>query len=243
VPDLYVETIGSGPRVVLVHGTGNPVTAWDEQRGLVDRFTLVLPIRSGYPPNPPLERIDFDRQADELSPLLEDGAHVVGHSYGGVIAMLMAARHPGPVRSLVVSEPPALHLAAGNPAVDRLVADLTALFTTDGRTPLEHARRFVRIVGVDTEIEDPMPPEDEAVTRAAMSERAPWEAEIPFDVLRAQPFPKLVLSGGHSPAFDAVCDVLEERLGAKRIVVPGKDHRIPRAPGYNDTLAAFLEDA
>jgi hypothetical protein len=74
-------------RAVLVHGSvGNADSAWVPIRPLGDRFELVTSNRGGYPPNPPLERIDFDRQADELAPLLEDGAHLVGHSYGGVIA-------------------------------------------------------------------------------------------------------------------------------------------------------------
>ena len=54
-----------------------------------------------------------------------------------------------------------------------------------------------------------------------MAERPPWEAEIPLDELAAAPFPKLVVSGAHNAAFDAVCDVLEERLGAERAVLPG----------------------
>jgi hypothetical protein len=43
--------------------------------------------------------------------------------------------------------------------------------------------------------------------------------------------------------FDAVADVLEQRLGAQRAVVPGAGHSIPRAPGYNETLVRFLESA
>ena len=243
VPRVHVETIGNGPRVVLVHGSGNAARAWEAQRALAGRYTLVLPVRSGYPPNPPLERIDFERQAEELAPLLAGGAHLVGHSYGGVIAMLMAAGAPDRVRSLVVSEPPLLQLAPGEPAAARLVAELTALFEDRERTPLEHAARFVGIVGVEMDVPESLSEEDEAVTRAAMAERPPWEAEIPFAELRAAPFPKLVLSGGHSPAFDAVCDVVEERVGASRLPVPGKGHGIPRAPGYNEALAAFFEEA
>jgi pimeloyl-ACP methyl ester carboxylesterase len=243
VPDFHVETIGSGPRVVLVHGSGNARTAWDGQRKLAARFTLVLPVRTGYPPNPPLERIDFERQAAELAPLLADGAHLVGHSYGGVISLLIAAEHPERVRSLVVSEPPAFGIADGHAAVDRLVTDLRGLFETELLEPVEHARRFVEIVGVDTEVSDPMPPELAAMTRAAMVERPPWEAEIPFEELRSAPFRKLVISGAHHPAFDAVCDVLSERLGAERVVLAGKGHGIPRAPGFNETLGAFLEAA
>jgi hypothetical protein len=80
----------------------------------------------------------------------------------------------------------------------------------------------------------------EASVRAMMVERVPWEAEIPFEALAAAPYPKLVVSGGHSAAFDAVCDVLEERLRAERAVLPGAGHSIPRAPGFNDILEAFL---
>jgi hypothetical protein len=86
-----------------------------------------------------------------------------------------------------------------------------------------------------------LPPSLEAGARAALAERPPQEAKIPLDALAAAPYPKLVVSGGHSEAFDAVADVLEQRLGAQRAVVPGAGHSIPRAPGYPERLAAFLD--
>jgi hypothetical protein len=76
-----------------------------------------------------------------------------------------------------------------------------------------------------------------------MAERTPHEAVIPLDMLAAASYPKLVISGAHSAAFDAVCDVLEERLPARRAVVPGAGHSLPRAPGYNDALVAVVESA
>jgi hypothetical protein len=76
-----------------------------------------------------------------------------------------------------------------------------------------------------------------------MVERSPVEARIPLDELAAAPFPKLVVSGAHNAAFDAVCDVLEERLGAERAVLPGAGHSLPRAPGYVERLEEFLESA
>ena len=76
-----------------------------------------------------------------------------------------------------------------------------------------------------------------------MSERQTNEAVIPFEELAGAPFPKLVISGGHNAAFDAVCDVLEERLPAERAVLPGAGHSLPRAPGYSETVAAFVERA
>lgn len=224
-----------------MHGSvGNGPATWSAVRPLERRFEVVVPNRGGYPPNPPRERIDFEEQAEELAPLLGDGAHLAGHSYGGVIALLMAARHPEPIGSLTVNEPPAFGIARGRPEVERLVAGLDKLFTDGPREPDAFLRRFLALVGSDTKPPDPLPPELEQGTRALMVERPPWEAEIPLDELAAAPFPKLVVSGAHSPAFDAVCDVLEQRLGAERAVLPGAGHSLPRAPGYLERLEEFL---
>ena len=228
-------------RVVLIHGSvGNGPATWGAVRPLAERWELVVPNRGGYPPNPPLERINFDRQADELAPLLEGGAHLAGHSYGGVIALLMAARHPGSVRSLTVSEPPAFGVARGQPEVDRLVDAFDGFFAAAPEDPVDFLRGFLELVGSEVRLPEPLPPELEQGARALRAERPPWEAEIPLDDLASAPFPKLVVSGAHNPAFDAVCDVLEERLGAERAVLPGAGHSLPRAPGYPERLEAFL---
>jgi pimeloyl-ACP methyl ester carboxylesterase len=235
---VHVERVGSGPRIVLVHGSGGN-TGWAAQRALAGRYTLVMPTRGGYPPNPELDRIDFEEQALELREILEPGDHLVGHSYGGVVSMLAAPAVE--LGSLAVLEPPAFGGALGNPVVDDLVEKLRPLWPTD-LPPEEFLRRFVETVGAlgPYSAPSPLPPEMEASVRAMMVERVPWEAEIPFEALAAAPYPRLVVSGGHSPAFDAVCDVLEERLGAERAVLPGAGHSIPRAPGFNDILEAFL---
>lgn len=231
-------------RVVLVHGSGgNAAPAWASVQPLAARFTVVAPNRGGYPPNPPLERIDFEEQAEELAPLLEDGAHLVGHSYGGVIALLMAARRPEVVCSLAVSEPPACALARGNPDVEALVERLDEHFSHGPRDPRGFLVGFLAAVGSSATLPDELPPELEQSIRATMVERPPWEAQIPLDALSPTTFPKLVISGAHHPAFDAVCDVLEQRLGAERAVLPGAGHSVPRAQGYLERLEAFLDDS
>jgi pimeloyl-ACP methyl ester carboxylesterase len=224
-----------------VHGSvANGETTFAPVAPLAERFELVIPNRSGYPPNPPLDRIDFEDQVLELEPLLGEGAHLVGHSYGGVISLLLAARRPELVRSLTVSEPPAFGIALGNPEVNRLVGDLDSFFAGGPYEPTDYLRGFLAIVGGGMRLPDQLPPDLEQGARAAMAERHPMEAQIPLDELAAAPFPKLVLSGAHSPAFDAVCDLLEERLGAERAVLAGAGHTLPRAPGYLERLAAFL---
>jgi hypothetical protein len=53
-----------------------------------------------------------------------------------------------------------------------------------------------------------------------------WEPELPLDAVAAAPFPKLVVSGGHSAGFDAICDEVAERIGASRMVIEGAGHEI-----------------
>ena len=236
--EVYVETLGSGPRLVLVHGSvTNGAITWVEQRPLAERFSLVVVNRSGYAPNPALPRIDFEEQAAELAEVLEPADHLVAHSYGGVVALLAA---PGvELRSLTVAEPPAFGIARGRPEVEEFLMQ----FYEAPQDPRGYLEFFLPLVGSNLKLPDPLPPALEAGAKAALAERPPHEAEIPLDELAATRFPKLVVSGGHSAAFDIVCDVLERRLAAERAVVAGAGHSIPRAPGFNDVLAEFLTRA
>ena len=145
-------------RVVLVHGSvANGPATFAALEPLRARFELVVPNRGGYPPAPPVERIDFEQQAEELTPLLEDGAHLVGHSYGGVIALLIAARHPEAVRSLAVSEPPAFGVARGDEEVERLIAGLQAFFAAGPYEPAVYLRGVLALVGSELRLPEPLP--------------------------------------------------------------------------------------
>src|SRR5438105_6182662 len=129
---VHVRTIGSGPRVVLVHGSvGNGRSTWAAQLELADRFTLVIPDRPGSPPNPPVERVDFEEHAPLVAELLGDGAHLVGHSYGGVISLYAAGLRPAAVRSLTAIEPPAFGIARDDPAVLALMTELEPLWSDE----------------------------------------------------------------------------------------------------------------
>ena len=228
------------PRLLLVHGSVvNAELTWSAQKTLADRFEIVAPNRRGFPPGPDVESVDFEDEAVWLQPFLEPGSHVVGHSYGGVIALLAVAKQPESVRSLTVIEPPALGVARGRPAVDEFVERIEEHWTNGPRDPAEFLGGFLGLVGSSIPPGN-FSPELLQGARTLMVERSPAEAVIPLDELARAPFPKLVISGGHSAAFEAVCDVLEERLGAERAVLPGAGHSIPRAPGYAERLEAFL---
>ena len=83
-------------RLVLVHGSvfGGAAT-WRAQQPLAECFELVVLERPGFPPGLPVERVDFEVDAEWVAAQLEPGDHLAGHSYGGVISLLAASAAPG----------------------------------------------------------------------------------------------------------------------------------------------------
>src|SRR6478609_10654633 len=105
-------------RLVLLHGSvTNAALTWRKQQALAAEFELVTPDRPGFPPGPPIARVDFDAEVPWLEALVRPGDHLVGQSYGGVISLLAAPRLP--LASLTVIEPPAFGVARGAPVVER----------------------------------------------------------------------------------------------------------------------------
>jgi pimeloyl-ACP methyl ester carboxylesterase len=242
--DCFVTRSTPRPRLLFVHGSvvGGQAT-WGAQRALAERFELVVPTRRGFPPGPDVEAVDFEDEAAWLDPLVEPGTHLVGHSYGAVISLFAAARYADRLRSLCVIEPPAFGLAAGNPEADAFVEGARRLWEEGPREPDPFLRRFLVAVGSAIPPGD-FTPELLQGARTLMVERYPWEAKPPLGELAAAPFPKLVVSGAHSPAFDAVCDVLERELSAQRAVLPGAGHSVQRlGEPFNELLSAFVERA
>jgi pimeloyl-ACP methyl ester carboxylesterase len=243
---LEVERLGEGPPVLFVHGDiVGPSLTWRKQRELAERWSLIIPSRPGFGASPSLERNDFEVEAPMFAELLGDGAHLVGHSYGAVIALLAAAQRPEAVRSLTVSEPGSLRVAEGTPVVDEMIANGERLFSHASEIPSEDFLRFFRGgAGSAYETPDELPEELLQGVELLKRERPSWEAEIPLERLAAAGFPVLILSGGHSPAFEAVSDSLADSLSAERAVIPGRGHTVPStgAP-YNERLEAFMRAA
>jgi pimeloyl-ACP methyl ester carboxylesterase len=243
---LEVERLGEGPPVLFVHGDiVGPSLTWRKQRELAERWSLMIPSRPGFGESPPLARNDFEVEAPMFAELLGEGAHLVGHSYGAVIALLAAAERPDAVRSLTVSEPGCLRVAAGVPVVDEMISNGELLFANASEIPSEDFLRMFRggagsAYGTPEQLPDELMHGVELLKR----ERPSWEADIPLEALAAADFPVLVLSGGHSEAFEAVCDSLADALSAEREVIQGRGHTIPStgAP-YNGRLEAFMRDA
>ena len=118
-------------RIVLVHGSvvGGRATWREQRRAGVEGAELVVLERPGFAPGP-LEDVDFDHHADWLVEQLREGDHLVGHSYGGVVALLAAARQGRGLGSLTVIEPPCTRVALDDPVVAEFARGGAALYAS-----------------------------------------------------------------------------------------------------------------
>ncbi|MGD9705112.1 MAG: alpha/beta fold hydrolase [Acidimicrobiia bacterium] len=225
---LHVEEWGTGVPVVLVHGSlATGAEEWEAQRPLAEEgYRLVVLDRRGYGQSPFATGEDYVVDADDIVELMGDGAHLVGHSYGGLGVMLAAARRPDATKSLTLLEAPALMAADPDPAWQALVDEVRDLWGQDIPDE-EWVVRFLKAVGSDP---DQFPPEmlAAAVPLVPVFRRGRpfYDAELPLAELAAARFPKLVVSGGHNVGFDRMCAALARRIGAVQTIIEGAGHEI-----------------
>jgi pimeloyl-ACP methyl ester carboxylesterase len=105
---VHFEVQGSGPGLVLVHGTAASSEQW---AGIVptlaERYTVVTPDYSGSGGTTDLgQTLHLDDLADEMLAAADAADlaefHLAGHSLGAVVAANMAARYPTRIRSLIM---------------------------------------------------------------------------------------------------------------------------------------------
>lgn len=246
---LNVTVLGTGEPAIFVHGSfGWGEETWRMQHPLADSFRLLLVDRRGFGGSPASGRVDFERDADDVSELLANGAHLVGHSYGGVVALLAAARKPEAVRSLTVIEPPALALVRGQQLAMQFSEGVEQA-THEARDASDYHARFLRNFGFRARDELLHGRHVEAA-RSSWGERNPAEADIPLGALRN--VRTLVVRGDWASApaaatrrggalFHAICDVLVDRLGAESATFASAHNPQLLGEPFNERLRAFWE--
>jgi pimeloyl-ACP methyl ester carboxylesterase len=112
---VLAEKSGDSPRVLALHGWARSRTDWSEVLAGVPSLAVDLP---GFGASPaPAAAWGSRDYAELLAPLLADGGWtVVGHSFGGRVAVQLAAGWPGVIDKLVLTGVPLLRRApAGKP--------------------------------------------------------------------------------------------------------------------------------
>ena len=239
-PPLALTASGAGAPVWLVHGQiTNAHQAWKRQEFLSERWRLVLVHRPGYGTGAEPDRSDWVAEGAMLAESIEPGAHLVGHSYGAMVAAATAA--VAPVESLTLVEPPAYALLEDDAEADSLLAEIEAIQNDATATPAEAMRRFLAAQDLPSTIPDELTPELDAGVRLVRGERLPWDGDLPVEELARTPFPKQVISGGDAPVRERAAAAMAEAIGAEHTVIDGGGHNVQRlGEPFNEVLENFL---
>lgn len=122
---LFAEVLGEGPhRILALHGWARRGADF---RPALEGLPVLAPDLPGFGASPPpAEVVGAEGYAVALEPVIgafDDPVVVVGHSFGGRVALRLAARHPDRVKSILLTGVPLLRLrqAAKPPLGYRLV--------------------------------------------------------------------------------------------------------------------------
>ena len=243
----YIEK-GSGTPVVFLHGGLQDYRQWLPQ---FDRFAqeyraITYSRRYNYPNvNRPIEGnhsalVDARDLTELLGALNIESAHLIGHSYGALGALLTALEYPEVARSLVLAEPPVprwlLDLPEHKHLFDEMMTTVrdpvaAAFQRGDYKTALQIMVHY--FVGPEINF-DRLP---QAVQAMFNDNIAEWEAlmvsgdafpDIPRDRARRLPIPLLLLAGDRTlPIHRAVNDEFEKLLPpGGRVTLQGCGHNM-----------------
>ena len=154
---LHYVDLGRGSPVIFVHGSLSDAGYWADQVGrFADRYrAIAYSRRYNYPNNNPSRAgysaaFDAEDLAAFIHALHLGKVVVIGHSYGALTALFLAAKHPNLVRALVLAEPPAVSLLTHLPGDEAKAGN--AMFTDIQDkmvTPMQQAfRRGDRDAGI-----------------------------------------------------------------------------------------------
>ncbi|GGP91220.1 alpha/beta fold hydrolase [Streptosporangium pseudovulgare] len=247
---LSYDMAGDGPMLVLLHAGVCDRRMWDPQwPALLDAgYRVVRCDFRGFGESPVADRPygDAEDVVDLLGNLGIERAALIGSSYGGQVAMEVAARRPDMVTALVL-------LCSALPG--HVPSDVLRSFAEQEEALIEAGD----IAGaVDLNVENWLGPEADDTVReqvrrmqrrafdvqlAAAEEFAPTEAEVDLSLIKA---PCLALSGGHDLVdFRETAARLPERLAdARHRELPRAGHlpNLEQPAEVTDLLIRFLHE-
>jgi pimeloyl-ACP methyl ester carboxylesterase len=259
MPEAFVREAGAGPAVVCLHANASSSSQWRSlMEILAPRHRVLAPDLYGCGKSPqwPSEReIALGDEVALIEPVLARAAPLalVGHSYGGAVALVAAHAQPSRVRALALYEPTLFALIeADGPApndadgIRDAVADAGAAL--DAGDPGGAARRFIDYwMGEGSW--DRTPADRQPAIAASVKSIRRWKHALfteptPLAALRALDVPVLLMTGGRSTASaHGVARRLAEALPRVEVVAfPELGHMGPvtHAAQVNAAIAGFL---
>ncbi len=260
-PRPFFQEAGTGPGVVCLHSNASHGNQWRAlMQSLGTNYRVLAPDLYGAGRSPDWTAKRHLRLADEvalLEPVFEragDPFVLVGHSYGGAVALIAALMHPERVAGLVLYEPTLFALVdAQSPApndadgIREAVADAAAAI--DAGDLDRAAERFIDFwMGTGAWQRTPAarkPAIAESMIHIRRWGRALSTEPTPLDVFATLEMPVLFMTGARSPLSSlAVARLLAPVLpDVERVVFDDLGHMGPitHAPVVNAHIARFVD--
>lgn len=259
----FFREAGSGPGVVCLHSNASSSGQW---RGLMDllapKFRVLAPDSYGAGKSPAWAGTRGPSLGDEaalLEPVFEragDPFALVGHSYGGAVALIATINHPNRVRALALYEPTLFALVEQERRspndVDGIrnavVASVRALEAGDAATA---ARCFIDFWMAPGSF-DRMPERIQAATAESVRHIQAWKDALfdeptPLAKFAELDIPVLLMVGSKSPLSSrAVARKLAAVLPRAELKeVEGLGHMGPvtHPDAVNPLIAGFLRNS
>jgi pimeloyl-ACP methyl ester carboxylesterase len=256
---LAYEVRGKGEPVIFIHGAliADTFRLLLAEPALADRYQLIVYHRRGYAGSThPAEPISVSQHAADCRALLRhlgiERAHVVGHSYGGAVALQLALDFPDVVQSLALLEAAFFGGAAAQGYQDALAKVQRRYHEASPEVVVDEFFQPRFGAGYRASLEKALPG---GFAQAVADAGTFFDLEIPG--LRAWAFgeaelrridrPVLAVLGARSnalwPRFGETHRVLLVTLpDAEGFVLPGANHalQLQNPRGMADALAAFL---
>ena len=117
LPVQPTATAARAPAVICLHSSASSARQWAQlQDALAGGYRVIAPDLLGYGSAREWTHsrpLSLDDEASRIEPLIAaepDGVHLVGHSFGGALALHLALRNPGRVKSVALYEPVLVNL-------------------------------------------------------------------------------------------------------------------------------------
>ena len=244
----YAAT-GSGETVLLLHATASAGAQWQAlAETLRSDWRVVAPDLYGYGESDPWPGHGPFALAEEAAlaeAVLADAGrgpfHLIGHSYGGAVALRLAMQQPGRLLSLVLIEPVAFHLLrqeAPSPANRDLFGEVREVATLVSGAAASGDYRHAMARFVDYWNGQGAWLRAKPELQGALARHTPkvaldfWAAtteSTPRAAYERIAVPTLILSGARSPRpTRRIAELLAESLPASRLqTIDGAGHMLP----------------